>query len=258
VFINGACYTGVTDRWFDLQDKACERHVAPGNSFCLGLLTHDVIAYLAALHPDHGIPVYQEMEYMATDGASLGDLIKHTQDGIILANGGKLPSFNFLANGMPRPQESESYFQMKGTASRVLFGDPAMVPTPAFTKAPFDISIQNEGQNTLRVRAILINDKLKSTFTDLYHTDLALNKNAANDRALIVCKLPGGWVTIKTVDIVQVSASSKALKSRLVAFAVEKDAGNYLLHAQVEIEATGFMESNFRKKGVTVELKVQR
>ncbi|MGO9200708.1 MAG: RNA polymerase sigma factor, partial [Limisphaerales bacterium] len=62
IVFNGACYTGVTGRWFDMRDKVVERHVASDASFCLAMLANNVLAYFAALHPDHGLPVYQEME----------------------------------------------------------------------------------------------------------------------------------------------------------------------------------------------------
>ena len=69
---------------------ATEEEVKPEVSFCLSMLNNNVLGYFSALHPDHGVPVYQEMEFLATDGASLGDIIKHTYDGVILANGGVL------------------------------------------------------------------------------------------------------------------------------------------------------------------------
>jgi hypothetical protein len=91
VVFNGACYTGVTDRWFDLASgTVAERHVRPAECFCLGVLSGRAVGYLAALHPDHGVPVYQEMERLATTGGSLGDLLKHTHDGVVLGSGGGL------------------------------------------------------------------------------------------------------------------------------------------------------------------------
>jgi hypothetical protein len=70
VVFNGACYTGVTGRWFDtIGPEVVEKGVAPRASFCLKMLGKDVLAYLAAVHPDHGMPVYQEMEHLATAAA---------------------------------------------------------------------------------------------------------------------------------------------------------------------------------------------
>jgi hypothetical protein len=258
VAFNGACYTGVTGRWFDTQGNVTEQHVRADQSFCLGMLANQVLGYLAALHPDHGVPVYQEMEFLATDGGSLGDLMKHTHDGVILGAGGKLPSLEPFANAAPNPQWSPSDVMLKGTASRVLFGDPGLMLMPHFTAPAFEIKVRTENPDTLLVTAVLQNTDLKATFTDTYHADLSSDPNLFNDRALIICKLPPGWQTARTVEIVQVTARSKPLKSRLVAFGVEQDGGNRLLQVQVDVPTTGYMQSDFRTSGARVELKVQR
>src|SRR5205085_6809887 len=97
---NGACYTGVTHRWFEPTASGLQsRTVAASDCFCLKMLQTPAVAYLAALHPDHGMPVYQEMEYFAYRGATLGDVIKHTHDGVILSAGGKLPALAPLKDG---------------------------------------------------------------------------------------------------------------------------------------------------------------
>jgi hypothetical protein len=55
-----------------------EKSVHPSDSFCLRLLEKDVVAYLVALHPDHGIPVYHETEFLACERVSLGEVIQHS------------------------------------------------------------------------------------------------------------------------------------------------------------------------------------
>lgn len=258
VVFNGACYTGVTGRWFDMPAGGVERRVAPENSFCLSILASNVLGYFAALHPDHGMPVYQEMEFLATEGASLGDIIKHTHDGVILGAGGKLPMLKPLRANISAPPSTASEVMLNGTAARVLFGDPALVLTGPFTAAPFQISVRTENPDTLRVTAIVKNGNLKATFTDTYHADLASDPTLFNDRALITCELPQGWTTVRTVEIVRVMAKSRPLKSRLVGFGVEQEGARRLLHVQVDVPTTGYMRSGFRTIGASVELKVQR
>ncbi len=258
IVFSGACYTGVTGRWFDFAGgQAAEKQVPPDRSFCLGLLANNAVAYLAALHPDHGIPVYQEMEYMAFTGATLGDIIKHTHDGVILASGGRLPDLKPLRGGAPMSQMTPSEVMLTGTASRVLFGDPALVVTDAITAPPLEISMAPSGEGTWKVVAVLRNTELRSTFTDTYHADLASDPNLFNDRALIACQLPGRCGTVKDVRVVRVSARGKTIPHRLVGFVVEKLDGARVLHVQVDVPTSGYMQSDFRQASSEVELEVR-
>jgi len=260
VAFNGACYTGVTGRWFEQwtdDGRVVERTVAPVDCFCLNLLANQVLGYLAALHPDHGIPVYQEMEYLAYSGASLGDVMKHTQDGVVLASGGELPAFEMFSNGSPSPQWTPSDVMLKGTAARVLFGDPAMVVGEVFVKPPFEVSLEQD-ESALRVTAILSNAGLKSTFTDTYHADMAWNPNGFNDRALITVELPEGWQQVGDVKILSVEAGGKPLRFRLVGRGIEHDGGASRLQLQVDVPTEGYMQSKLRTIGAKVELKVRR
>src|SRR5262249_19638133 len=145
----------------------------------------------------------------------------------------------------PAPQWTPSEVMLKGTASRVLFGDPALVVTDAFTDPPFRVSVEEEG-DALRVTATLTNLLLKSAYTDTYHADLAQNPDQFNDRALISAALPAGWTGVSKVEVVDVAAAGQALRHRLVGYAVESDAGGHVLHVQVDVPATGFQQSPFR------------
>lgn len=258
VVFNGACYTGVTRRWYDMQTpdgNVAEHTVEPEGCFCLNLLGNGAIAYLAALHPDHGMPVYQEMEFAAYSGRSLGDVIKHTHDGVVLGAGGKLPKFERLAAGRPAPRWSPSDVMLKGTAARVLFGDPALIITEPFAKPPFNVTVR-EAEGSLRISATLVNTKLKSTYTDTYHADLSSDPNQFNDRALIVAPLPAGWKTVGNVEVAGVQAGGQAVSHRLVGYGVESDNGSNWLQVQVDVPTQGFMQSALRTAGATVELKV--
>jgi hypothetical protein len=196
------------------------------------------------------------MEYLAYRGGPLGDVIKSTYDGVVIAAGGKMPEFERLEAGMAPPRWRPADFMLKGTAARLLFGDPALVPFDGFAAAPFTTSVQEKGDE-LRVTATLANRALKSSFTDTYWNDL--NPRAPfNDRALLVIDLPGDWVAISKVEAVAVKAGQTTLPYRLVGHAVETDQGKRRLHVQVDVAATGFQQSAFRVAGGTVELVVQR
>jgi len=261
VVFNGACYTGVTHRWFEqwtANGTLSEQAVASDDSFCLNLLQNDVIAYLAALHPDHGIPVYQEMEYMAYTGASLGDVMRHTHNGVILGNGGQLPTLERFADGMPSPQWTPSDIMLKGTAARVLFGDPALIVTDAFTKPPFETSTAAVHSDQLRITAKLVNTELKSEFTDTYYSDLSSDKQLFNDRGLIRVELPEQWEDVRSVQVTSVQAGAENLTHRLVGYAVEVDHDIRRLHVQVDVPTTGYMQSRLRRAVATVILEVSR
>jgi hypothetical protein len=255
VVFNGACYTGVTGRWFEPTASGLQPRTAKGDCFCLEMLKSPAVAYLAAVHPDHGMPVYQEVEFLAYRGATLGDVIKHTHDGVILGNGGKLPELAPLKEGSPLPS-GNAEMMLSGTAARLLFGDPAMSVGDAFADAPFKIDTKEEA-GELRGTATLVNTTLMSEFTDAYHNDL--NPSAPfNDRALLVFDLPKGWKSVGSVEVVRVRAGGKEQKYRLVGHGVEADGDLRRLHVQVDVPATGFQQSPFRAAGSTVELVVRK
>lgn len=256
VVFNGACYTGATYRWFDEfteNGKVQEKTVPPGDSFCLNLLKSGAVAYFAALHPDHGMPVYQEMEYLAYSGASLGEVMKHTYDGVIVASGGKLPKLEKFKDGAPAPRWSPSDVMLNGTASRVLFGDPAMVVTDAFTAPPFRVEVKNV-DSSLAITATVQNPALKSTFTDTFFSDLSRDKMQFNDRAWIAADLPADWKRVGSVAVARVTADGKAVPHRLVGYAY--DADHRRLYVQVDVASEGFMQSPIRTAGAAVELKI--
>lgn len=257
VIFNGACYTGVVQRWFEPQNgRERSKDVRPAESFCLSVLRNDVLGYLAALHPDHGMPVYQEIEFLACNGGSLGSAMKHTHDGVILGAGGKLPALGALADRSPFEQAAPAEIMLRGTASRVLFGDPALVLCDGFVPQPFSLTTAERG-NELRVTATVTNAELKSTFTDTYRNDL--NPEAPfNDRALVAVELPAGWESVGDVEVKHVTARGAAVPHRLVGYALEQDRGRRLLHVQVDVPAKGFQQSALRDAGATVEFVVTR
>jgi hypothetical protein len=257
VVFNGACYTGVTSRWYDeTTGVTTAKTVKPDDSFCLRMLQKEVAGYLAALHPDHGMPVYQEMEYLACEGASLGEVIKHTYDGVVLGAGGKFPTFEPLSGGAASTLTTPADVMLKGTAARILLGDPALIVCDGFLPAPFSLKFVEE-EGSLRVTATVTNADLKSTFTDTYHNDL--NPQAPfNDRALLITDLPDGWDRVAGVESVAVTAAGKPLPHRLVGHAVEREGNRLRLHVQIDVPAQGFQQSLLRARGTTVEFTLKR
>ena len=261
IVFNGACYTGVTSRWFNqwtANGTVKSETIDTEKCFCLNLLSNNVIAYLAALHPDHGIPVYQEMEYLAYSGKSLGDVIRHSHNGVILGNGGALPTFEPFRDKMPSPKWTPSDVMLKGTAARILFGDPALIVAEAFAKPPFEVTISHINSDQLKITALLTNTQLKSEYTDTYHSDLSSNQRLFNDRALIVVDLPEDWTKISSVEVSAALAAGQDIQNRLVGYTIEKEGKRQRLHAQVDLPTTGYMLSAFRQKGSTIVLKVSR
>lgn len=255
VVFNGACYTGVTGNWFDVTTgKLVESRVAPNLSFSLGMLEQPVVGYLAALHPDHGIPVYQEMEYLAYSGATLGDVIKHTYDGVVLGNGGKMPDLALLSAGVQLAWSPKD-IMLKGTAARILFGDPTLAPLASFTRAPFAIATTAGEAGSFRVVATLQNPVLKATFTNTFENSLSGN-NPFNDRALLTIELPERLSAVSGVRLDKIVAGGSTPNGRIVGYAVEQDDGRSFLHVHIDLPGTGYMAGPLRQSGSTIELIV--
>lgn len=215
---NGACSGGVT---------------ATRPSFCLAALRQRPLAYFASTYPDHGMPVYQELERMSVEGATAGDVIKGTQDEVILGLGGV--RFKLA----PRPW-SASQQMLYGTASRVLFGDPAVRLVVPRARAPFLVG---------RESATLVNPRLQASLTDTYHGDLCSAANMFNARARLDLPVPQGRLRVTSVQ-----AWGKPLRFRQVAAAVED---GRVLRLQVDVEATGLFQSPFLVPGATVSWSVK-
>jgi hypothetical protein len=235
-----------------------EKSVEASNSFCLNMLQNNVIAYLASLHPDHGMPVYQEMEYMALKGASLGEVIKYTYDSVVLGNGGQIPKFETLSQGQSSPGWTPKEIMLKGTASRVLFGDPSLrIMNPIPVEEPLKFTVENK-PDKLIIGAIMNNPQYKAIFTDTFNDTLAFQKNMFNDRALFSIQLPSGFENPSSVKVLGAAHGPTTIKYKLQGWSVEKDRDNHLLHVQIDLASQGFMQSEWRNKGAAVGLEVQK
>ena len=254
VFFNGACYTGVTGRWFSAADRVKEHQVDPRVSFALGVLANNTVAYLAPLHPDHGLPVYQEMEYLTYSGASLGDVMRDTHNAVILAAGAASFEPPVLQDGMKAPNWGPAEIMLFGTASRVLFGDPALMPLEAFSAPPF-IQTITEREGKLLVDAVTADTKLKSTFANTFASDLSAT-GQFNARARLIIELPPEWNQVGALEQVVVQLKNAVIPHRMVAWKVEKNRGAYFLHVHIDVKATGFLESLLQRPGARVSFLV--
>lgn len=256
VFFNGACYTGVTDRWFELGARVKERCVDSRVCFCLGVLANNAVAYLASLHPDHGLPVYQEMERLAFTGAPLGEIVRDTYDTVVLASGASPFEPPVIKDGMRSPDWGPAEIMLYGTASRVLFGDPAMMPVEPFAEPPFTVTT-NEADGSLDVEASVRNTKLKSTFANTFASDLSETQQF-NARARLVFDIPSTWGDEAKVEKLTVRAKGVEIPHRFVACAVEKDGDVRRLHVHVDARSTGYLESPLQQAGATVVFRVTK
>lgn len=255
VVFNGACYTGVTNRWYRFLNTIQSKSVKSENSFCLNLLDNNVLAYFAATSADHGIPVYQEMEYAMFSGTSLGDIIKSTQDGLTIARGGKAWKFPSLANNQPRPKWTPSDFMLYGTASRVLFGDPSLHVFNKRIEEPFDYKISLDSSGRTKIEAVVKNASLKSWFTNTYASNLSAVKNLFNDR--IYLKIPFDSLPKESFKGKIVSCKMRGALLKLVGSLIEEDQGQKFLHLQIDVQTSAYMRGPLRKPGAKLTLLIE-
>jgi len=258
VIFNGACWTGVTRRSFDWRTGRI-RAVETEDSFCLNALERGAAAYLAALHPDHGIPVYQEMERMFWTGESLGEVMKHTYDQVVVASGGKRPALPRWRDGERPPVLGRGKVELYGTAARVLFGDPRLRPTRSVVKPPYGIKVKPV-QGGFRIAARMRNADLRFTHMDTFAGDLAANPMQFNDRFYLQAPVPAEFpagTRIESVEVVSAKAKRKDVKHRLVGFALEEWDGRRILHVQVDFPTRGYQVSDIRNPSAHLELLVR-
>jgi hypothetical protein len=261
VCFNGACYTGVVGKYYEMfgpEGMVIEKMVKHHDSFCLNMLKNNVLGYLASLHPDHGMPVYQEMEYMVLKGATLGEVIKYTYDGVVLGEGRQLPEFETLSNGMTSPHWTPTEIMLKGTASRVLYGDPSLrILKPLQVEKPLEFTVDHKS-GKLIIGAIMNNPEYKAIFTDTFHDYLAFKKNMFNDRMLFSIQLPTGFENPSSVKVLGAANGPSNIKYKLHGWGVEQDREKHFLHVQVDLASEVFMKSEWRNTGAAVGIEVQR
>jgi len=252
IVFSGACSTGVTSRAFEMGGGGwAERTYAPEESFCLTMLKQPVVAYFAATHPDHGVPVYQEIERWLTTGCTLGEVMKGTYDAVVVANGGRALALVALKDGQPVPNWTPKEIMLYGTAARLLFGDPRLRPCGPVHEPPLEVSpLDGAGRTVVTVEHPDIGWSLMDTFD----CDMAAQPNGFNDRIHVHMPLDGP-AGVRTVSAAA-AVDGKGVPSKVVGFAVEDWEGERYLHVQVDLPSTGYQQGPMRTKGATVELAV--
>lgn len=256
VAFNGACSTGVTCRAFEMAGaRWAEKTYPPEESFCLAMLQQPVVAYLAATHPDHGVPVYQEMEYLFTTGCALGQAIKRTYDHVVMGNGGVALDFPVLRDGEQRPSWGPKEIMLYGTASRLLYGDPTLSVTGALHETPLSATSEQQTDGAVRATVTVEHPEVAFSLMNTFEGDMAAQKNGFNDRVYVRFPLEKG---IRVADVTATAkAKGREVRSRVVGAAVEKWRDELYLHVQVDTESSAYQGGPIRRKGATVELAIK-
>ncbi|MCC6669423.1 MAG: hypothetical protein IT458_00060 [Planctomycetes bacterium] len=257
---SGACWTGVVGPWVEYRAGRVERRTC-AEPFALEVLENGAAAYLAALHPDHGIPVYQEIEHVLATGATLGEALECTYDALVLHAGGRRPELPRWREGAPPPPSGRGNVEFQGTAARILFGDPRIRPCAALVPASFSVRSERDGK-VLRITATLRHTELRNGLSDTFAGDLASDPMLFNERMALKVPLapgdPGQRITVERARSGPgLLRRSRDLPSRVVGHAVEEEDGRRFLHVQVDFPAAGFQESEFRRAGTQVVLRVE-
>ncbi|MCU0863235.1 MAG: hypothetical protein MUC36_05560 [Planctomycetes bacterium] len=164
VVLNVACYTGVTNRWYEDDWRAAvlhERTVPLDESFCLSLLRTGVVGYTAYLCPRPAGPeLATDLAALVVDGMSLGEARRRDYDKTVLGflgfGEGRLQLEPVEDGAKFAPQrEAVRDIMLEGATGGVLFGDPACVPFAARDgEAPVTITTgAQDGAIVVKARA---------------------------------------------------------------------------------------------------------
>lgn len=137
VVLNVACYTGVTERWFEedwQEGRWRQRTVAADDSFCLALLRTGVVGYTAYVCPRPAGPELDtDLAALLAGGASLGEARRRDYDKTVLGYlgfGHERLQLADVKDGQPLAPGRDAVhdIMLESATGGVLFGDPAVVP----------------------------------------------------------------------------------------------------------------------------------
>jgi hypothetical protein len=137
VVLNVACYTGVTNRWYEDDWRASvqrARDVALDESFCLAVLRTGVVGYTAYLCPRPAGPeLATDLAALVVEGLSLGATRRRDYDKTVLGFlgfGDSRLQLEPVADGAKFAPQRDAVrdIMLEGATGGVLFGDPACVP----------------------------------------------------------------------------------------------------------------------------------
>jgi hypothetical protein len=135
VILGGACHSGVTcttmvggdivSTFGDTGGVIRTFDIAPEQSFPLMAIRAGASAYIGALGPNNANRAAIEEWWVRRGGVSLGEVVKHTFDELVLGAREHALAFATYEPGRPEPAGTPMF---EDCAHRVLFGDPAFLP----------------------------------------------------------------------------------------------------------------------------------
>ena len=236
VALNIACYTGVTEMWFENDWKAglVRKHKIPmSESFALALLRTGVIGYVAYLCPRPAGPeLFTDVSALAGEGMSLGDVRRRDYDKIVLGYlgyGARTMELKPVTDGqkLEPPKDVVRDLLLEMGTGGILFGDPALTPFPSSSnEAPVAIKItQDEAAKTLTVDA-----EVGARHLFYCCSEPTASWDGSGAYAMkVYAKVALPATNVRLVSIRQLSMGYVRLKSRLV-WAVESDQGQRFIH----------------------------
>lgn len=231
VVFNVACYTGVTDKWFDIdwQSRKRQMHqVAPEQSFCLNLLKTGVAGYFAYVCPrPSGPTMFADMVSTATQGISLGELQRAQTNRVILAHlqqGFDEVNVPSEIDGASLDAERDvQAILIEMSTGGILFGDPACVPFEAMSgQHPVKIDVQTAGDHRM----------VDIHVDGVWHNFVGEQINMWDGKPTyrLEARIPLGDRHVENIELVELNVSNK--KHRIVGV-VEEHGGERVLYMKM-------------------------
>ncbi|MEW6357579.1 MAG: outer membrane protein assembly factor BamD [Planctomycetota bacterium] len=248
VVFSAADFTGVTTKVIRVSSETYQmetRSVSPETSLCLQVIGAGATGYFAPIGGSYSLLCTQEIAILIRNGAPLGHVIKHTHDGLILAQGEGALHLPPLLVGKQRPSTTSLDGRVHSAANRVLYGDPYFRPLPQGLEPVLNLNIRRR-PDSLRVacqRATIFYD---STWQSAYRTTQESDGSNYNDEVRFTFELPRGFD--KDVKSIAVQTPDKVLakiKPSFIRYMVEKWGGKRLGHFQMDFPSRAIRQANF-------------
>ena len=253
VVFAGPCFSAVTHRSFHWE--CCEKapikaeSLSPSKSLALSFVAAGASACLGALHEDRCTSAAREMEYLLGTGEPVGFAVRHTYDTVVMAGEGEALQFPRLRAGAPPPEETPVGFQMNRAASRILIGDPALRPFPSAASEPVKTTTERTPTGLI-VEATVVEPRMRSMFTDVFHADLC-TCDTSDDVLYFRVELPAEWEKTNSVSHSEDSCPLNEVKHSAVRWAEELWLDRRILHIQLR-----FAHCSLKEAGLTFRFDV--
>ncbi|HEX6811335.1 MAG TPA: hypothetical protein VF384_06920 [Planctomycetota bacterium] len=236
VVLNVACYTGVTNRWFEDDWRRAvvqAREVPLDESFCLALLRTGVVGYTAYLCPRPAGPELDtDLAALVADGLSLGDARRRDYDKTVLGFlgfGEERMQLGPVADGASFSPNREAVrdIMLEGATGGVLFGDPACVPFVARKDdAPVELATETKAD------AIVVKARAAANAMYLHCSDPTAEWGKTMAMR-VYARLPLGDRHVTDVVVDELKIGKEPQPSRVL-WAVEVDHGERFVHLKVD------------------------